>query len=79
MAFEPNPENIEELHAQIGDRVREIVNDTARETAEQELSPAVDLLHARLNSIQGLSFPREWSHDALETLRRGDDFEIRLQ
>ena len=32
MTFEPNPDGISELFQQIGDRVREVVNDTARET-----------------------------------------------
>lgn len=79
MTFEPNPDAIREVYQQIGDRVREVVNETARETADQDLDRAVDLLHARVNGIKGLSLPREWSQDALETLRRGDHLEIRLQ
>ena len=79
MTYEPNVEGLNELGSQIGDRVREVVNETARETAEQDLDAAVDLMHVQLNGIQGLSLGREWSQNALVTLRRGDDFEIRLQ
>ena len=81
MTFEPNAEGLQELYNQLGNRVREAVNETARDTADQDLESAVDLLHARLNGIGGYSFPRGWSQNALveELLRRGDKLEIRLQ
>lgn len=79
MSIEWNDDALNEHFTQIGDQVREIVNTTARETANQDIAVAADILHARLNAVDGLDFAREWSVEALETLRRGDELTIEIR
>lgn len=69
---------IDQLFQQIGDKVRDIVNRTFAETQNQSLESAVDLLHHRLSALSGVAFDRTWAQHAIETLRRGDDLEIRI-
>lgn len=76
--FEPNKAGIQALHEQIGEQIRTIVNDTAQETADQDLDVAVDTLHQRLNDVEGLNFERSWAQHAVETLRRGENLTINL-
>ncbi len=76
--FDPDDAGIKSFLEHIGALVRETVDDTAAETADQDLSTAVDTLHERLNQIVGLEFDRDWAQTAIETLRRGEPLEIQI-
>ncbi len=65
------------IYEQVGEKIQKIVNDTARETAEEPLEVAVETLHARL-SAAGVEQELSWSEHALKTLRAGEPLEIRL-
>ena len=78
MSAHLNQAAIDRLLRGIGEQVRGIVNTTAAETTDGDLDDAVELLHRRLNAIDGIAIPREWCHEALETLRRGDDLTIQF-
>lgn len=69
---------IDRLVRGIGEQVRGIVNTTAAETTDTNLDQAVDLLHTRLNRLDGIQIQRDWCRNALETLRRGDDLTIQI-
>lgn len=77
--FEINEDGIRALYEQIGAQVQQIVNDTVRDTMNDDLHAAVDTLHQRLNAVDGLEFDRSWSQNAIETLRRGDNLTIELR
>lgn len=78
MSLNFNQAAIDRLRRGIGEQVRGIVNSTAAETINTDLDQAVDLLHTRLNALDGMTFDRDWSRNALETLRRGDDLMIQI-
>ena len=77
MTIKINEKALRQAYGQVGEKIQEIVNDTARETAEQPLDVAVETLHSRL-SIAGVHQDRSWSEHALKTLRAGEPLEIRL-
>lgn len=66
------------MRQQLGEQIRNVVNTTVRETADDDLDHATDVLHQRLNAMDGLQFDRAWSQNAVETLRRGDDLQINI-
>lgn len=76
--FNPDEAGIRRLLEEIGQQVRQVVQETVDETHNQSLESAVVLLHHRLNGIQGAGFDRDWAQNAVETLRRGDDLEINI-
>ncbi len=76
--FESTQDGMKAFLDHIGELVRTVVDDTAAETAGDDLETAVDLMHSRLNDIPGLDFDRVWAQEAVETLRRGEPLEIQI-
>ena len=76
---EINKAGIEAIHENIGNQVRQIVTDTVTEATDLPTDEAAALLHQRLNAVGGLTLDRAWSVNAVETLRRGDDFAIKIR
>jgi hypothetical protein len=77
MTIKINERPVRQIYEQFGEKIQRIVNDTARETAEQPLEGAVESLHLRL-SASGVQQERSWSEHALTTLRAGEPLELRL-
>jgi hypothetical protein len=76
--FQFDDDAIRRMVEGIGGRIRDIVQATAEETADQDIERATSLLHRRLNALDGMEMSRDWCRNALETLRRGDELVIEI-
>ena len=64
--------------ARIGRQVSDIVNEIVLATADEDVESGIDKLHLRLQRVNGASFDRAWAKRAVETMRRGDVFVVKL-
>lgn len=73
-----NQAGVDALYRQVGENAAKIIQTTATETKDQNITLASDTLRTRLATV-GFTVGNEWCRVALETLRRGDTFTLNLK
>lgn len=73
-----NRQGMEQMFAQVGERLKETTDRVVRETADLPVEESAQRLQEALKQI-GATMPSEQCRDAVETMRAGKVFTFRLQ
>lgn len=78
MARKKAPSGDDKQRARIERQVKDIVDEIVFSTIDEDVEVAIDKLHARLQRVNGAAFDRGWAKRAVDTMRRGDVFVVRI-